>query len=286
MFNTVGQWGYRTGNVEGVRPAATFGTSVTPSATANTYGSYTELVAAASIAYDCYWITICINSIGISGGAKDAICTIGIDPTGGTSYTDWIPHLLCGQASSHLQVLGGCWYSFPLFVRAGSSIAAKLSCNVASGTAGRVAVWLDGQPRNPLMWDVGYNGVEVIGATTASSSGTVITPGTTSIGAWTSLGTSASPCKYWNYGVGINDGSLSDFNYSFDASIGDASNKHLIINAGRAFSLASPDTMSFRQSEQRLEWMAASGSTFYGRAWCSGAAGDANLSMALYGVRA
>lgn len=284
MFNTVGQWGYRTGNVEGTRKTTGFGTSVSPSATANTFGSYTSLVAGGSIVYDCFWVTICINNIGVSGGGKDAICTIGIDPTGGTSYTDWIPNLLCGQAASHLQVLGGCWYSFPLFVKAGSRIGAKLACNVASGAAGNVAIWLDGQPRNPLVWDVGYRGVEAIGVTTASSSGTVITPGTTSQGAWTSLGTSANNCKYWNIGVGINDGSVSDFNYSVDVGIGDATNKHLIVNQATAFSLASPDTMSFRQSEQRLEWLAAAGSSFYGRMWCSGPAGDSNLSMALYGV--
>ena len=285
IFTGAGQWGYRASNVGSTRPAAAFGTSVSPSATANTYGSYTSLLAGGDILYDCFWVVININSIGISGGAKDAICTIGIDPTGGTSYTDWIPNLLCGQASSHLQVRGGCWYSFPLFVKAGSRIAAKLSCNVASGTAGNVAIWLDGQPRNPYSQFVGYNGVEAIGVNTATSSGTTVTPGTTSVGAWTSLGTSSSPCFYWNYGTGISDGSVSDFNYSADIATGDGSNKHIIVSQGRVFSLASPDTMSFTQSETSADWAVPAGGNIYGRLWCSGAGGDSNVSMAAYGVR-
>lgn len=286
MINSVGQWGYQTGNVEGLRKTASFGTAVASSASANTYGSYVSLLAGSSILYDCCWVTICINGIGISGGARDAICTIGVDQTGGTSYVDWIPHLLCGQASSHLQILNGCWYSFPLFVKAGSRIGAKLSCNVTGAPTGNVAIWLDGQPRNPLAFDVGYNGVEAIGVNIGTSSGTPITPGTTSQGAWTSIGSSVGVCKYWNVGVGISDGSLNDFVYGIDGAIGNASFKHLIIKQATAFSSASPDTMSFRQSEQRMEWIAAAGSALFGRAWCAGNGGDGNLSMAMYGVRA
>lgn len=282
LFGGPNAWGYRTGNVEGVRKAAAFGTAVTPSATANTYGAYVSLVAGTSIVYDCYHITICINNIGVSGVARDAICTIGIDPTGGTSYTDWIPNLLCGEACSHLVSLGGSWYSFPLFVKAGSRIGAKLAYNLASGTAGSVAIWLTGQPRNPAALDVGYRGVEAIGVTTATSSGTVVTPGTTSQGAWTSLGTSVNACKYWNLGVGINDSSVTAFTYSGDAATGNATNKHIIVPSLIASTLTT-ETMSFRQPDN-CHWYTPASANIYGRLWCSGAGGDSNLSLAAYGV--
>ena len=81
----------------GVRPAAAYGTSVTPGN--NTYSSYVDLLSATS--EDSDWIEININSIGTSATATDTLVTIGVDPAGGTSYTDFIPHLLASAAGPY-----------------------------------------------------------------------------------------------------------------------------------------------------------------------------------------
>ena len=60
-------------NQSGVRPAASYGTSVTPGN--NTYSSYTSLLSATS--EEAHWVVININSIGTSATATDTLVTIG-----------------------------------------------------------------------------------------------------------------------------------------------------------------------------------------------------------------
>lgn len=271
---------YVTGNVLTTRPAAAFGTSITPGN--NSYGSYTEILSDASVTKDCYGILININSIGAATTAKDSLTTIGIDPTGGTSYTDFIPHLLSSCASTFAQGAGGHWYYFPLYIPAGTAIAAKGSVNNATVGTQRVAVWLYGAPLDPSSIIAGQ-GVEAIGAVTASSRGTTVTSGTTSEGSWTSLGATTKQCFAWQHGMGVNDSSMTSGGiYTTDIGVGDGTNINIIEQDKRYFiSSASEDLSGVLTPEAYFP--VASGQTIYGRMQCSGTA-DSALSMAAYGV--
>lgn len=269
-------FGYVTGNVITTRPAAAIGTTITPAQ--NAYGSYTQVLAAAAITRDCFGILINFNSNFVTAAARDTIVTIGIDPAGGTAWTDTINHLLASCASSYNVGHGGHWYYFPIFIPSGSSVAAKASVNNATVGTLRCCVWLYGAPKNISNLVYGQ-GVETLGATTASSSGTAVTSGTTSEGSWTSLGTTTKRWKFGQIGMGINDTTMTsgglyhvDF-ASAEAYIG-MDKQYLVPTSTEAFS-------SVLHSHTMCD--VPVGSIIYGRVQCSGTA-DSSLSLIAYGV--
>jgi hypothetical protein len=271
---------YVTGNGVTTRPSASFGALITPGN--NTYGNYVELVSDTDVTKDCYGIRICISSIGQSNNAKDSLCTIGIDTSGGTSYVDFISHLLCANASLYVTAnAGGVHYYFPVFIPAGTAIAAKGSVNNATVGNQRVAVWLYGAPDNPGLMLCG-SGVETIGVVTGSSCGTTVTSGTTSEGAWTSLGTSAKPCFWWQQGLGVNTISMGSNAYHAELSYGDGTNNKILV-PDQLFAATSSETLCNIPSSP-FPSCAPAGSTIYGRLQYSGSTPDSNLSMAAYGV--
>lgn len=272
-------WGYQTGNTLTTRPTggAAFGTSITPAE--NAYGSYTSILSAASITEDCYWIEVNINSNTVSAAARDALVTIGVDSSGGTSYVDLIPHLLGSNASYHGNNQTGMNYSFPLFIKAGSQLAAKASVNNATVGTLRVSVKLYGAPSRPeAIWH--GSAVEAVGVVTATSKGTDITAGTTSEGSWTSLGTTTGRCAYWQLGGGINNSATSNFQYHLDIATGDGSNKIPILQ-DVSFVTTTSEMCSLFQGPG---WMdVPAGGTIYARAQCSST--GQTISVAAYGVR-
>lgn len=260
------------------RPSATGGTSITPGN--NTYGSYTEILSDTVVTSDCYAMMICIHSIAVSAAAKDAIVTIGIDTAGGTSYTDFISHLLASCAPAHTTPPAGHWYYFPVFVPAGTAIAAKASVNNATVGTARVLIWLYGKPSDPTAIRYGY-GVETIGANTAASNGTSVTSGTASDGAWTSLGSTTRPCFAWQYGMGCNDTTMAAISYYADLSYGDGTNQ---VDIGRDKCYISTSVEGLGNMGYPDNYCSVpAGGTIYGRLQCSGTA-DSGLSMAAYGV--
>lgn len=260
------------------RPSATMGTSITPGN--NTMGSYTQLLSSANVANDVFGVLININSNNVAAAVRDALVTIGVDPAGGTAYTDTIPTLLgsCAGAST----FGGIWYYFPLWIRAGSSVAAKASVNNATVGTLRVFIRVFGQPTQPECVKVGTY-VDAYGVTTGTSSGTAVTSGTTSEGAWTTLATSiARGAWWWQCGMGCADTTMAALVYSMDLGIGDGTTKRVVIN----------DALVIADGTERLNWPAQIigcefdspiGRNVYGRLQCSGTA-DASLSMAAYGL--
>lgn len=275
------EFNYVTGNVLTTRPTAGFGTQITPGN--NTYGTYAEIVSAASVARDCYGILININSIGVSTAATDSLCSIGIDTTGGTAYVDLINGLLCSAAA--LYVTGaacgnGHWYYFPLFIPSGSSIAAKGSINRATVGTQRIAVWLFGSPTDPSMVKAG-SGVESIGVTVGTSTGTAVTSGSAAEGTWTSLGTTTKSCFHWNIGMGVNNAATAALFYSTDLSYGDGTNNKLII-PDKSYQTTAGELLG-NFGNMSMYATVPVGATIYGRAQCSGTP-DSGLSLAAYGV--
>lgn len=257
------------------RPAGFFGTAFTPGQ--NTKGSWAQLLSA--IANDCYMVEICINNVSVSAAARDMLVDIGIDEAGGTSYTVKIPDLI-GSCASTMDSLGGIWYKFPLFIKAGSTIAARGSVNNASVGSGRVWIKVYGRPKFPEMCRVGSR-VEALGVTSASSNGTAVTPGTTSDGTWTSIGTTSVPAWWWQAGVGVNDSTMATLNNTLDVAVGSAGEVPLITDQ-----LWRSDA-----SERHSNFLVATGcekdvaasTTIYARLQCS-TTPDSNMSVVVYAL--
>jgi hypothetical protein len=271
---------YRTGNVVGVRPASAYGLSLTPGN--NSYPAYVSLLTGGNIANDCYFVVVNINSVGVSAAARDLLVTLGKDDSGGTTYVDWIPHLLGSHANGFIMG-GGIWYAFPLFVPAGAQIAAKASVNNATVGTARICIWLFGLPTAPEMMRWGTY-VDAIGANTAASNGTTVTSGTTGEGSWTSLGTESREHWWWQLGMGMNDATLTGLSYFADLSHGDGSNKHIIFE-DLHIANTSAELVSFSPEIILPNYYAPTNGaeTIYGRLQCSSTA-DSGLSLAAYGV--
>ncbi len=271
---------WQTSNVAAARPSANSGTSVTPGN--NTKGSYAAVLTSGNVAFDVFGMLININSNSVSAAARNTLVDIGVDPAGGSSYSVLVPNLL-GSCATSLIVGFGLNYYFPIWVKAGSSIGARASVNNATVGTLRVIVTVFGKPRLPQLAKVGTY-VTDFGTTAASSSGTAVTSGTVSVGAYTSLGTLAKEYWYWQQGLGINDSTMTSGNlYNGDLAFGDGSNKQLIIrnqmwaipNANESLMSALPLGLGPR--------VVANGASVFGRLQCSGTA-DSSLSMIAYGV--
>jgi hypothetical protein len=224
-------------------------------------------------------VLININSFSTSAAAKDTLVTIGVDAAGGTTYTDTIPTLI-GSCSGGT-VAGGIWYYFPLWIRAGSSIAAKAQVNNATAGTGRVYMQLFGRPKRPEMVRVGSY-VDAFGISTATSAGTAITPGTTSEGAWTQLGAATTKDYWWwQASMGVNDTTMSAIMYGADLAVGSASEKRVVIDQLIVSCTSSEQLNTYLPVNCEAE--TKSGDLIYGRAQCSGTA-DAGTSMAAWAL--
>lgn len=241
------------------------------------------MFSSGEVVNDVYGVFLNFNSGAVSTLAKDIIADIGVDPAGGTSYGVLIPDLLCSSASIGLH-RGGVNYYFPIFIRAGSSIACRASVNNA--TVGTVRVWmrLFGQPRRPDLIKVGQY-VTAVGIVSASSRGTTITAGTTSEGAWTSLGTPTRPHWWWQCGFGVNDGSLTATGiYFLDVGAGASGSQKVILEEQPVSIIGTTEDVSKPLICPASSWCDVPENVqIWGRMQCSGTA-DSGLSMAAYGL--
>lgn len=212
-------------------PATSPGVTVTPGN--NVYGAYAQVIAGASVTDSAYEIWININSVGVSGSAKDCLVTIGLDLAGGTSYTDFITDLYASCASfyaSSSQAVGSVSYTFPVRIPAGASIGAKATVNNATVGTANVQVRLKCKPSAPEVIRVG-SVVRTYGSTPASSSGTALTPGTSAEGAYVSVGTVVAGDRPWAWclGIGINNATITGNSPFYDLAAGDGTTKRIII---------------------------------------------------------
>jgi hypothetical protein len=270
---------------DGTRPATNFGTSCTPGN--NTYSAYVSILAGASVTDDVFGIAINFNTVGASATARDTICTIGFDAAGGSSFTDAIVDLLCSNAGLYQQSaggVGGVWYYFPLFIKAGTSIGYKASQNNAAPAAMRCHVVLFCRPRRPeLVWAGSY--VDTFGSTPASSSGTAFTPGTTSEGAYAQIGSSVASGKNYRYvefGWGDNSSAQANNITHLDVAVGDATNKRIVVPNGRISSDAGE--VVHKPSGQGMYCNLAVGDLLYVRGQSGPNAASTTASAALYAV--
>lgn len=164
------------------------GAGVTPGAN-DAMGSYAALFGSAA-AFDIYGISLSIRGVQVSGQAKPCLVDIGADPAGGSSYSIIIPKLnaCCAPLINTTGVLTGFRYYFPLYIKAGTTLAAR--AQVGNATPGTLSVIASvfGRPKRPERLRYGSY-VDAIGIDAANSRGTAVTPNVGSFGTPASLGT-------------------------------------------------------------------------------------------------
>lgn len=147
----------------GASLATTIGTSVTPSASANTKGAWAQLIAVT--AFDATGILVWLNS---QGPGQDVLFDIGVGGAGVEQVLiENVPTAEFGGNVGHV------WY-FPIEVPAGSRISARAQVNAAgAGTLFASAMMLAGGMKSPQV----LGRVTTYGANTADSGGVQIDPG-------------------------------------------------------------------------------------------------------------
>lgn len=185
---------------EGTQPTNA-GVTITPSGSANTYTSYTEIMP--NIAEEGWLLSLWFHSVGGSAIDRRMVATIGIDYAGGTTYTDLeINHLIVSRACVGNR-RPGVHYAFPIHIPVGSAIACKVSQGGTNTAAVRCMPRVYGQPAYPESTWKGSR-VETLGSVSVSTYGTSVTPGGASEGSWTTIGTTAdNNNKWWQVGVGV-----------------------------------------------------------------------------------
>ena len=211
----------------GTNPGATPGTSVTPGIS-NAEGSWTEILSDTVVTQDCcgFYLRISDNAVATPTTGKNFLCDIGTDPAGGTSYTAVISNIVCGSAGP-ITAGGGHAFFFPLNIKSGTAIAARIQGSHGTATASRVGICLYGQPSRQEMVPCGAL-TETIGTIT-NSNGVSFTPGNAADGSWTSLGTTTNPLWWWQLAYQVDNGAITAEYTYIDFAYGDGSNKHIIL---------------------------------------------------------
>lgn len=220
------RYSFRVDNF-GANPGATPGTSVTPGIS-NAEGSWTEILSDTVVTQDCdgFFLRISDNAVATPTTGKNFLCDIGVDPAGGTSYTAIISNIVCGSAGP-ITAGGGHAFFFPLKIKAGTAIAARIQGSHGTATASRVGIQLFGQPSRPEVVPVGAL-TETIGSIT-NSNGVSFTPGNAADGTWASLGTTVNPLWWWQLAYQIDNGTITAEYTYIELAWGDATNKNIIL---------------------------------------------------------
>jgi hypothetical protein len=179
--------------------SAEFGTTVTASGTAHTKGSYSQLVA--STTYEAFGISILLAGLQ-TAASTNTRCLVDIGIGAAASEVVLIPDLMCGNVAQEAAASGmGAMYHFPLYIPAGSRLAARSQALVVSDTC-TVALWLHEWPLGAPEW-VGSR-VTAYGANTATSSGVNHSPGNSAYAAATQIvASTTNPIRAMQIGYGL-----------------------------------------------------------------------------------
>lgn len=247
-------------------PTATPGTSVVPGIS-NAEGAWTQIASGANIAYDVCLLYLAIGGGNLTAVSKMHLLDIGVDPAGGTAYTSIINDIVCGQTQA--VTTGFDEFNFPIFIKAGSSVAVRVQGKHTTAGTVRVVGDFFGRPTEPDMVPVGVYS-ETIGTIT-NSNGTSITPGNAAEGAWTSLGTTAKALWHWQLGAQVDNATITAQYTTIDLAYGDATNKEIILEdvAIGFYGTAEIKASTLKRHQVRNTRYVPAGSTIYARARCS-----------------
>lgn len=190
------------------------GVNVTASATPHTKGSWSQLVANSGAR--SLGIMVWLDNSAVSNTNTSILLDIGIGASG--SETVLIPDLAAGYALNPSVSNASHFYYFPLFIPAGSRIAARSQAVIASDVVTcRVNLF---QRPSGFGW-VGAR-VTAYGVDAANSRGTVLSCGNNTYGAATAVsGSTANPIRHMQMGVqGAGRTGLADLRQLYEVRVG------------------------------------------------------------------
>ena len=251
----------------GTISTTTPGTSVVPGAT-NAEGAWTQIATAANIAQHVYSLDLWITGANVTTADKSQLLDIGVDPAGGTAYQAILTNICCGSSGFSLD--GGYQYRFPIFIKAGSTVAARVQGS--NGTAGtvRIAAMYYGMLSNKYAGKFGRYS-ETIGAIT-NSGGVSFTPSNAG-GAvtWTSLGTTTRNLWWFQLCPQISNGTITALIYWLHLAYGTASHKQYIVKNLRMYVTGTVEKVNLGPQDFGYREVPA-GATLYVAGTCSGTA--------------
>jgi hypothetical protein len=260
--------------------AATWGTSVSSAASANTYGSWVQIHA--GLTYPSAFLLLRLSNNWTAATTRNAYVDIGIGPDAGNVTT--IADKLCGShAGSFAASSGPSTYFLPLRIPAGTPIWARHQNTVASKTIGVHLTAYCGDNLDQQFPSA--QSMVSLNSTTASTTGTTITVGASGAeGGWTEMIASTTE-DYVGLMVGgmfAVDTTLTAVGYVLDVGIGASGQE---ISVGENVLITTHNTS---ENAQRCAYPAfasiATGSRVSIRGSCSGAA-DSSLSAIAYGLK-
>lgn len=264
LFTPGGDFNWSVDNFGATYTEAGFAAAVTASGSANTKGTAVELIADTSVTEDVYGISICFARTNTTVTSIRFLTDLLIDPAGGTSYSVAIANILCHNPAL---LLGGYWYYFPLYLKAGTTIGAQTQSSTG-GSAIRMGVRLWGKPSRPELIKVGTK-VQTLGAATGSTSGTAVTPGTSALGSYSAtLGTLNLNSWWWQAGLGFSDTSLTGSGYLIDVAA-NATNKILVAQNIMLATNSSENVGKAALGSSCPQMLISAGQDVYVRAACS-----------------
>lgn len=204
----------------GLVGTTTLGTAVTTGAVATTKGTPAELIASTS--FDAYWVEV-IATAYASGGTNSSGCLDIL--TGAATEEVLIPNLLFGNAPYTTWSNGAKVWHFPLYIPAGSRLAAQAAGDRTS-TAFRVGIALYGGDGCPP-FRVGSK-VTTYGASVPV--GTAVTPGASGgTGNWAQITASTSEDHFALFpSMQVDDTTMNDRLQTLEIAIGASSAEELI----------------------------------------------------------
>lgn len=255
---------------------STNGTAVTAAGSADTKGSWAELISSTS--ESAVMIVVHIMHGTPSGSGNDFLIDIGV----GAAASEEIivsnligsrPTTITGSAESKQ-------YAFPINISKGSRIAARIQCSNASFVANVTVGLMAGSfsSASPAA------NVVAFGDNTGDSGGTLIVPAQNSKGSWAELVASSDEIKGFSLGFGTaGNTNMTTLRNAYDIAVGSAGNEEIILH-----------DYIIRATDQEI--IAPSSSNYYGisvaegerisaRASSSSSNTDRNLDLVLYGVK-
>ncbi len=241
------------------RPVAAMGTLVTPAV--GSKGSWAEVFA--SLDYNTYGVSICINSNNTSTASRNTVLDVGIGAA--ASEVVLIPDLIAGNASGYTQSGAGIWYYFPMFIPAGTRVAVRAQGTVT--TAFNVFMQMQQRPTNPSTVKTA-SFVEAIGSSGAT--GTTAVVGGVLVGAWTLMGTTAKACWFWQVGAQITsaDTAHTEATCHIDLAVGNGTDFDIIFSS-QVYRVNVLEQLSMVNTVVGREFYVAAGSSIYLRAQSS-----------------
>lgn len=277
------------GNDNGTDLTTTAGMIVCGSATVNTKGSYTEIVAATT--YDAFWIIVSMNQPS-NPNASGVIGNYAVDIAVGASGSevDILPSLISNQfcmGFNNTWTTGGVRYAFPCEIPAGSRISARMQNSVVSDTCTVQVTLFDAS-----LFSLGSSVIDAVGFNAANTTGTLVTPNQGAKGAYFEI---IDATAYDYSGILVAFDSLNqpvsyqDDVYLLDIAVG-ASGSEIIIVPNTMITMwggyNGGNAISYWPLQTEFIPISISAGTRISARFQSQMYTDLNLGITLYGIRA